>query len=635
VPNLNARGLRAAIALACCAVLFVSVNVAAQRWLRGARIDLTEQRVYTLSDGTRATLAKIDEPVTVRFYFSKRLGQEVPSYGAYARHVQEMLEEYALRAGEKIRLEIVDPLPYSPEEDRAVAFGIQGVPINAAGEQVYFGIAATNSTDDQQVIPFLHPERERFLEYDLTKLVHALAVPKKVQLGLISGLPLEGDMVAAAMQGVPVQPFAIMEQLQQLYDVRDIGGAIDRVPADIDVLMLVHPKGLSDAAQYAIDQYVLRGGKLLVFLDPLSEFEEHNPSPMNAPGSPHWSSLDRLMRSWGVAMDPTQVVADRLAARRVNAGSGADVRVTDYLGWLALRDRNFDHDSPITADLKVVNMASAGAIEPLGGARTQFEKLIFTSLSSMRMPAERFRGRPDPVGVLASFRPEGRSSALAGRVTGPADTAFPDGPPPPAEGAKPAAPQLKTSTQPIDVIVVGDTDLLADRFWVKLEKFFGRRAAEAVADNGDFVANAIDVLAGGPDLANLRSRGTVARPFEMVQGLQQAAEDRYAAQEHELQERLKDMRAKLRDLQGKDASGKQGGTIVLTADEARAIDGFRAEMLRTRQQLRGVQLALRQDIDRLRREVEIVDIAAVPLLVALGAIGLAVVRRRRNVSRLG
>src|SRR5271156_3818710 len=225
----RSRRLKAFVALAAALILFLSVNVIADKTLGTTRIDLTQQRLYTLSKGTLDTLAKLDEPIVMRFYLSPRLVDEIPSYGVYAQRVREMLEEYQAASKGKIDLQVLDPQPFSPLEDRAVAFGLQGVPLDQGGEQVYFGLAATNSTDDQQVIPFFQPERERFLEYDLTKLVHALAFPKKTVVGLITPLPLEGDLMAA-MQGQPMVPYVVIEQLKQLYDVHSLSTELDSVP---------------------------------------------------------------------------------------------------------------------------------------------------------------------------------------------------------------------------------------------------------------------------------------------------------------------------------------------------------------------------------------------------------------------
>src|SRR6516164_1284487 len=287
----------AVAALVCIALMLVSVNVIAARFFT-SRLDLTGERLYTLSVGTLRTLSKIDEPITLRFYYSTRLADEVPSYGVYAQRVRELLDQYVAAAKGKIRLEVYNPQPFSDVEDRAVAFGLQGVPLDVQGEQVYFGLAATNSTDDQQLIAFFQPERERFLEYDLTKLVHSLAFPKKTVVCLISSLPLEGDMMAM-MRGRPAEPMAVMEQLNQLDTVKPLGTNIDAIPPDIDVLMLVHPQNLSEKTLYAIDQFVLKGGKALVFVDPYCEFQASHPSQLTPSGSPSESNLDQLFKAWG------------------------------------------------------------------------------------------------------------------------------------------------------------------------------------------------------------------------------------------------------------------------------------------------------------------------------------------------
>jgi len=646
------RPLAAILALICAAILFVGINIIADKTLRSARIDLTQQRLFTLADGSRKTLAKLDEPITVRFYYSKRLGTEIPTYALYAQRVRDMLEEYVSLAKGKIRLEILEPVPYSAVEDRAVAFGLQGVPIDQGGEQVYFGLAATNSTDDQQVIPFFQPERERFLEYDLTKLIHSLAFPKKTVVGLITALPVEGDIMAA-MQGRPMQPFAIIEQLRQLYELRTIGSDLDKVAPDIDVLMVIHPQNLSDKTQYAIDQFVLGGGRALVFVDPNSEIQQSRPSQFNPPGSPAGSNLDKLFAAWGLQMVPDAVAGDRFAARKVNAGSASRVQAVDYVAWLNLRSANFAKDDTITADLGQINMATSGILQQRDGAKTKFEPLIQTSPAAMKIAAEKFQGPiPDVVGILNSFKPENTRFTLAARITGEVQTAFPDGPPKPPEkkddktdekpedksAAAPAAdaakaeapkdPQLMQSKQPINVVVVADTDILDDRLWVQSSDFFGQRVTVPIANNGDFVANAVEALAGGNDLITLRSRGTSARPFEVVQNIQRDADSRYSAKEHELQDKLKATEAKIKDLKS-----DKSGNVQLTSEQTASLEGFRREMLQTRQQLRDVQLALNQEIDRLKARLQFFNIALIPILVGIVAVIVGITRLHRRKRR--
>ncbi len=636
----------AVTALVCIALMLISVNVIAAR-LFAWRLDLTGEHLYTLSRGTQRTLARIDEPITLRFYYSNRLADEVPSYGVYAQRVRDLLDQYVAAAHGKIRLEVYNPLPFSDVEDRAVAFGLQGVPLDVGGEQVYFGLAATNSTDDQQVIAFFQPERERFLEYDLTKLVHSLAFPKKTVVGLISTLPLEGDMMAM-MRGRPAEPMAIMEQLQQLDTVKPLAAAnIDAIPPDVDVLMLVHPQNLPDKTLFAIDQFVLKGGKALVFVDPLSELQASHPSQLNPPGSPTASNLERLFKSWGFEVPANTVAGDRRDAQRVGVpASRGGTRPLDYVAWLNLKTDNLNRTDMITADLSHVMLASSGIIEPIEGAKTTIEPLITTSPNSMKIPAEKLTGLPDVAGLLAEFKPDDKRYILAAHVSGTAESAFPDGPPKPPEPAKPEAKQgetappspeapgtewLKQSAKPIDVVVVADTDLLDDRFWLEKQEFFGQRLLVPTANNGDFVANAIEVLAGGDDLVGLRSRGTSARPFEVVERIQTEAQTRYSAEEHALQARLKDTQAKLASLTGKDQANAPAN---LSAEQTKAVEEFRADMVQTRRQLRDVQGALRSDIGRLKTRLEFLDIALIPMIVAAAAVVLGALRLRRRSRRI-
>jgi ABC-type uncharacterized transport system involved in gliding motility auxiliary subunit len=687
------RRTAAVIGLVCAVILFVAVNQISDRTLRSTRIDLTQGKLYTLSPGTRATLAKIDEPLVLRFYYSKKLGDEIPSYGVYAQRVREMLQEYAAAANGKIQLQELDPLPFSAVEDRAVAFGLQGVPLDQGGEQIYFGLAATNSTDDLQTIAFFQPERERFLEYDLTKLIHSLAFPKKPVIGLITDLPLQGDMMAA-MQGQPMVPYAVIDQIKSLYEIKDLSSELDSVPSDVDVLMIAHPQHLSDKTLYAIDQFVLGGGRALVFVDPNSETQQMHPSQLNPPGMPLDSDMAKLFKAWGVEMEPKLVAGDRRAARRVNAGTQQHVEAMDYVAWLSLDQQDLNHESPITADLTHINMASAGILDPVKDAKTSFTPLISTSTDSMPIPVDKIKGVngvPDVGGLLRDFKPDDKRLVLAAQITGPADTAFPDGPPKdeknkdkdaskdaagdknkdaskdaasdkdkdvksasaapasdasgpsnasgqsaaPAASSKPAAPagppQIKTAAKPIDVIVVADTDVLEDRFWEQSQDFFGQTVVIPVANNGDFVANALDTLAGGEELISLRSRGTSARPFELVDNIQRAADARYQANEKDLETKLKDTQDKIKQLQ--DQGGRPGATLA--AEQEQTIDNFRADMLNIRQQLRQVQLALRQDITRLQAVTEFFDIAFIPIVVGIVAVVIGWVRfqRRKRQAR--
>jgi ABC-type uncharacterized transport system involved in gliding motility auxiliary subunit len=639
------RGLISIGGLIVVAVIFVAVNIISNLGLSSTRLDLTADKLFTLSEGTRSVLGKIQEPITLRLYYSDRLGKEIPQYGVYATRVREMLREYANAAPGKVRLEFIDPQPFSDEEDRAVAFGLQGVPVNQAGELVYFGLAGTNSADKEETIAFIQPERERFLEYDLTKLVYNLATTKKPAVGLLSYLPIQGEFRGPRQ---PPEPWAIYSQMQQFFEVKQIDRDSLEIPAEIGVLVLVHPRDLPEKAQYAIDQFVMRGGHVLVFVDPHAEGEMGRPG-MAAQTGMTSSNMPKLFSAWGLEMVDGKFAGDRAAARRVNAGTESRIRAVDYIAWLALRDANFNRSDILTSETASIQMASAGILKPKEGATTTFTPLIQTSEQSAPVDVDSIKMMPDPVSLLANFKPEGQKLTLAARINGPVKTAFPDGPPPepkpeanaqdpqkpaekPAE-AKPLPPQIKETREPANIIVVADTDMLEDRFWAQVQDFFGQRVAVPIAGNGDFVVNAIDNLLGSNALISLRSRGQSARPFTLVQELQRDAEMRFRAKEKDLTQKLKDTEKKLSEMQSQ-GQDQSGGRAMVSKQQTETIDQFRSDLLATRKELRGVQQNLRSDIQTLEAWTKFVNIALIPILVAIAAVivGVARTRRRRRAA---
>lgn len=652
------RKLYSLTSLVIVAVLFVAINIVSNIGLKHARLDLTQNRLFTLSGGSKSVLAGLQEPITLRFFFSEKLANQVPQIKTYATRVRELLEEYANRAHGKIKLEIIDPEPFSDAEDRATQAGIQGVPLDPnQGEQFYFGLAGTNSTDRQEVIPFFQQDKEQFLEYDLTRLIYNLTDPKKPVLGILSDLPLEfgpGGMMAA-MRGQS-QPYAILGQLRQSFDVKMLKPDLTKIDKDVTVLMLAHVKALKPQARYAIDQYVLRGGHALVFVDPQAETEASQPGPMGMPDPTvsHASSLPSLFKAWGIAMQEGKFVADGKLAIRVQGGEGARQAAVDYVAWLAVPASNHNDKDVVTAKLDVINMASAGVLRKIDGAGTEVTPLLTSSDAAELMDVDKIKFRPDPAKLLAALKPTGERYVLAARITGKVKTAFPDGPPPeekaadkdkPADKdkaddkakaeAKPAAPepQLKESVKPINVIVVADSDMLDDRFWVRSQDFFGQKVAVPIAANADFVVNAVDNLAGSNELISLRSRGRSNRPFEVVDNLRHQAGQQFLAQEQALQTKLETAQKRIAELQSKTKGAKV--STLLSAEEQSAIDGFRQDVVRTRKQLRDVQHSLNRGIERLGAELKFINIGLMPILVALAAMGIAGLRYQRRKSRAG
>ena len=622
------RGTLTVIGVALAVVCFLAVNLFATLQLGAARLDLTANGLYTLSDGTVAMLKAMKEPVKLRLYASRLLLDSSPGLKPYAARVRETLASYVKLSGDRISLEIIDPEPFSPEEDRAAAFGLRGVPYDATGNRGYFGLVGTNTTDDTDSIPFLAPDREAFLEYDLTRLVYDLAHPEKPVVALLDGIGINGGPQSN------YRPWQIYEQMRQFFDMRIMAGDIDRFGDDVKALVIVHPHDLSDKTQFAIDQFVLRGGPTIVFVDPLAENMQRN-AQMGAPPPNVASNLDRLMKAWGVELAPNKVVGDRRAAMQVQAMSNGRAVVIQYLPWLTLGKDALDDNDAVTGQLEVLRLFSAGALKALPGATTKLESLVQSSPDSMLIDSGPLQLTPDPAGLMNAFQPSGEYYTLMARVSGPAKSAFPDGAPKAAAGAgsattaAAAVPALKESSQPINLVVITDVDMLSDEAWLNVQEGGDPRLAMPVAHNADLVINAIENLAGGSALANLRGRGLSSRPFTTVERIRTEAEAKYLATQEELSKELEGAQKKLASLETDPKPGVSGA-VLLTAEQQETVRTFRSQVLALRAQLREVQHALQQDIERLQTWVMLANIAAVPAIVAVLALIVAIWRRARR-----
>ena len=638
-------------------VLLFAVNILAGRLLGSARIDLTENRLFTLSEGTRGILAGLEEPVTLRFYLSQRELGRAPGIGSYADRVRALLNEYERLSGGKLALHVIDPEPFSEEEDRAVAYGLRGVPLGLDEGSLYFGLVGTNAVDDEEVIPFFTTEREQFLEYDVTKLVHNLTKPAQKVVGLLSSLPIAGQQgpggMQAALGGFNAPPWMVVEQMQQLFELRSLSPRLEEVPEDVDVLMLVHPQTLPGEALYAIDQYVLRGGRLLAFVDPYSEAQQPGMAGgFMQPAGSRRSELDALLSAWGVTLGD-DVVADLDLSLKVRMEQGGRVLTFDYPVWMNVTPQTFDHEDVVTANLGNLGFATAGYLEPADGATTTFTPLVGTTPRAARFTVSQVAAvTTDPRDLLDRYTPEDRAYTMAARVSGKVRTAFPDGRPAPeptgeeegeegsdpagtadpagTEGseAEPKAGHLSESVEDAQIILVADADLLADRFWVVVEEFLGNRLAIPSAANGTLVINALDNLTGSGDLISVRNRGTFTRPFTRVIALRQQAERAYRAKEQELIAQLEETERRLVELE---ESNQGNDDLILTDAQRDELLGFRQERVRIRKELREVRRQLRANIEALESALKFANIGLVPILIGLGglAAGLLQLRRRR------
>ena len=648
---LSAGGLALAV------VLLLAVNILSSAKLGGVRLDLTENNLYTLSPGTRAILSKLEEPITLRLFLSQRLATRLPAVTSYAIRVRELLQEYERLAGGQLRLQIIDPEPFSEDEDRALGYGLQGIPLGADEDSFYFGLVGTGPTDEQVVISFFSPDREEFLEYDITKLIDQVGRPQRPVVGLLSSLPIDGMAVPGGLQGGMSRPWVVIQQMRQLFDVRPLATDVKTIPEEIDVLMLVHPRDWSDATRYAIDQFVLAGGHALVFVDPHAEADQAAMGGM--PGG-QASDLNGLFEAWGIALTPSKVIGDLQLAERVRFNRQPRAVAVEYPVWMTLTGEQMNADDIVTANLGSVTLATPGRLTKRAQGSTEVLHLFQTTANAMQIDASRVSFMGDPQELLREFRPEGEPYLLAVRITGPVKSAFPEGAPPAQPGSEEEAEaqqeepgssdegaedkasatngetgdakaHLAASKGDINVIVVADTDLLQDRFWVRVQDLLGTQVAIPSAANGTFVVNALDNLTGSNELISVRNRGHFSRPFTRVQLLRQEAELQYRAKEQELMSRLAETEQRLVQLE----SGKQeDSVVVLSAEQQREIERFRQERLRIRKELRDVRHALRKNIQSLEAWMKFVNVGLVPLIVGVGgvAVGLHRIRRRKGAS---
>lgn len=620
----TARKTYGAGALAALAVLFIGLTILITFVLRGARLDLTESNLYSIAPGTQRIVSSLEEPINLYFFFSQEASKESPPLRAYAQRVRELLEEMAQRSKGKLKLTVIDPAPFSEDEDRAAEYGLQAVPLGARNESLYFGLAGTNSTDGREVIGFFQPDKEEFLEYDVASLIHRLGNPKKPTIGVIAALPVDASFDQRSGQMRP--GWASIAQLHEQMELRTLATDVATIDQDVDVLLLVHPKDLQPQTLYAIDQFVMRGGKLLAFVDPQSENDPAGQQGGPMAMVPRSSSLGPLLDAWGVAFDPAKVLGDRGLGLTVALRQGE--QPSQHIAIIGLNRESMNAKDVVTSALDSINVMTAGVLKKKDGATIQFEPLLQSSADSELLPVVRLAFLPDSQSLLEDFKPSGERYVVAARVHGKLKSAYPNGAPAAAgaDAPQPAADHKAESAGDADLIVVADTDVLADPLWVRTQNVFGQHFAMAWANNGDFVANAIDNLAGSGDLISIRGRQSFFRPFTKVDELRRHADEQLRAKEKELDNELKDTEKKLSELE---AGRSTAGSLVLSAEQEAELSRFQQERVRVRKELRDVRRSLDVEIERLGTRLKILNIALVPALLAIGAILLAFTRRRR------
>lgn len=615
------------ITSACFAVaLFLGLNILASGTLTSWRLDMTDNKLFTLSNGTKNILGNLEEPITLRYFFSSKMLNGIPQLMNYGTRVRDMLEEYVEASNGKLKLMVTDPEPFSDLEDEAVSYGMRQLPVSNSGELAYFGLVGTNTTDDEIAIPFFQPDKEETLEYELTKMIYDLGNPKDRVIGVISTLPVFGERSPDGRSSSPA--WAILDMLRNEYQVRDLGVQTSYIEPEIDTLLVIHPKSLKDKILYAIDQFVLKGGKAMVFVDPMSEADQTMPDAQSQMVMPErHSTMPTLFDKWGIDIATDKIAGDIDAAIRVQSGNQRGPQEIAYIPWLRLEPKNFNQDDFSTNQLSLINLGTTGFITPVKEAGTSLTPLISTSKNAMPYERDSVIFVRDPAVLLDQFESGEKPLILAARINGKVKTAFPEG--------RPASDEkdptfVAESKQDMNVIVVADTDILSDRFWVQFQNFMGTRVPTAHADNAKFVLNSIDILGGNADLISLRSRGEYSRPFERVEAIQREAEKQFRAREQALQAKLQETEQKIQ--QSQQQSTDDSGTL-LSPEQRKEIDNFRLEQIKTRKELRNVQHDLNKNIEKLGNQLKFLNIGLIPILIGCIAIGTALFNMKRKASK--
>ena len=607
-------------------ISFLSFNVLNKNFFKNLRFDLTKYNVYTLSDGTKSILESIKEPLDFKLFYTKQIGDLNPVYQNYYDRVKEILEQYVLLSNNKIKLKILNPKPFSDEEDKAVEYGLQGAEI-IAGVYGYFGLVATNSTDDEEKIIFFQPDRSPFLEYDLSKIVTNLANPNRRIVGLYTDLPMLGTFnpLAKSEAAAAAPPWAVYNQMKEFFEIKRIHEKTRSIPDSLKLLMLVHPKKIPDRLIYMIDQFVLRGGKLLVFIDPNSETESFSPDADQINGS-NSSNLSELLEKWGVELVENKVVGDLLSARRVEIGASDQPSVTDYLAWLDIKKDHMDDTHQVTSKVQRLTFATSGFLKNnKKNNKINFKRLVWSTTQSMQIDVSEVVS-PDPTTLLRNFVPSNEELTLVAEIKGSFLTNFPDGPP--VTNRKDDFDKNKhinESIKPTTLVVLADADMLYDEYWLKYEQ---SGEVLPIANNADFTVNLLEYLNGTEDLIGLRGKGVSSVPFIKVEKIQKEAEQRFRSKEQELLEKLNNYQSKLENIQKGSGEGEEN--TLLTKEENLEIDKFREEMIFVRSELRKVQNALRKDIEKLDSTLKFFNIFLVPILLVIISVVLGFIERRKR-----
>jgi ABC-type uncharacterized transport system involved in gliding motility auxiliary subunit len=604
------------------------------------RVDLTQDKAYTLSAGTRAILKKLDGKVKIRFYYSSK--EEIPSeligLKTYAQHVKDLLDEYKQAAGGKIVLEQYDPEPDSDAEDSARLDGVEGQML-PAGERFYLGLAVSQ-LDAKEAIPFLTPDRERMLEYDLSRAISVVANPEKPVVGIMSPLPVFGSpanpMMMRMGQGQGQEPWAIVSELKSEYNVKTVDMTTDKIDDSIKVLVVIHPREITDQAQYAIDQFVMRGGKLIAFLDATSLVDTRNENPMMGAMPGAGSSLDKLLKAWGIQFENTKVAADLNYKMQL---MGRNNQPTEAPAFLRVSDDGINKNDIATSEIKDLWIPLGGVFT--GTPATGLKETVLLKTTKDSQLVDGMMAAMGGENIINEFKPSGTEYALAIRLTGNFKTAFPDGKPKETKEEKKDEPKpteepksgdsLKETKSDNAVVLFGDADMLYDQFTIRRQNFLGMVMQEPMNGNLTLAQNLVEQMSGDSNLISVRSRASAGRPFTRIQAMEAKADEAYQSKIKEFQDSQRETQEKINQLQQSKQQGQQ--RFILSPEQQAELDKLKKKAAETNVQLRQEKKRLARDKESLQNTLKWVNILAMPAAVAISGICLAAYKRKRTSAK--
>lgn len=595
--------------------VFLGAMIVNNTYFQNINIDLTKEKIYSLSKGSQQIAANVNEPITLYLFFSENNSSGMTVIRDYKARVESLLKEYQRLSKGKINLEVIDPEPFSEAEDRAASFGLSAAPTGVGQDTIYFGLAGTNSLDDAVVIGFFDPQKEAFLEYDISTLVYQLNDPEPVHLTIVSDLQVAGG--ENPLNGQVTPAYALYQQLEDIFAVTLMSSSDAGLPDSTQVLLLWHPQNINESLLLSIDQFLMGGGNALALLD---AHYESDPLALNGAQGANSSSLE-LLTTYGIQFDSSQVVLDAMTGLEVRNPQGGTTR---HLGYLGLTSSQINSNDITTGDLDSINGASFGTVSLTVGGTLSQTVLLSTSVNSSLMLASDYMATQNPALLANEFTSGNKMLTLAARYSGVAPSHFAAQDSDVEEGAD----TLLKQTNNLNLVVIADADIATDRFWVQQSNFFGQTVSTPFADNGDFIINTLENLSGSENLIGIRSRGTFARPFIKVQEIQVVAEEKFREQEKRLQSQLEQTETQLSQLQ------TQGDSLALSPEQEAAIEAFTEQRVAIRKSLRDVQFQLQKDIDELGNILKLINIVGAPLALVIILLLTAILFKKRAPKQI-